>query len=103
MQRNNITIEQLHRNLDVNNDGSVDKMEFVQGLSKLLQYSISQQDLATIFDAIDINNDHFLSVNEFGYYLQGAKLQKEQKKAMLDQATINEVKREILALFLFFS
>ena len=36
MQRNNITIEQMHRNLDENNDGSVDKMEFVQGLSKLL-------------------------------------------------------------------
>ncbi len=42
MQRNNITIEQMHRNLDENNDGSVDKMEFVQGLSKLLQHSISQ-------------------------------------------------------------
>lgn len=103
MQRNNISIEQLHKLLDDNKDGSVDKREFTEGLSAMMQHTISQQDLATIFDALDLSNDHFLSVNEFGLYLQGAKIQKDQKKAELDPATIEEVKREILTLFLFFS
>jgi Ca2+-binding EF-hand superfamily protein len=80
--RNSITIETLHKTLDINNDGSVDKLEFVDGVSKIITTtSLTRQDLGTIFDAIDLNGDNYLSVNEFGYYLDGAKLQKDQKKA----------------------
>lgn len=75
MQRRQITIEQMHKTLDTNNDGSVDKMEFVDGLSKMiLSTTLTRQDLGIIFDEIDLNGDHYLSVNEFGYYLEGAKL-----------------------------
>lgn len=65
----------MHKTLDTNNDGSVDKMEFVDGLSKIiLSTTLTRQDLGIIFDEIDLNGDHYLSVNEFGYYLEGAKL-----------------------------
>lgn len=78
MIRNNITTNQLHKTLDINNDGSVDKMEFVDGIAKLIMNTnLTRQDLGTIFDSIDLNGDHYLSVNEFGYYLEGAKLEKE--------------------------
>lgn len=39
--------------------------------------TLTRQDLGTIFDAIDLNNDNYLSVNEFSYYLEGAKLKKD--------------------------
>jgi len=85
MARNNITINTLHTTLDINQDGSVDKLEFVDGMTKIITAtSLTRQDLGTIFDAIDVNGDNYLSVNEFGLYLEGAKLQKDQKKAQLD-------------------
>lgn len=78
MIRKRITIEEMHKNLDINNDGSVDKIEFVDGLTKfIMSTSLTKQDLGVIFDEIDLNGDHYLSVNEFGYYLEGAKLQKD--------------------------
>jgi len=102
MIRNNITLESMHKQLDVNGDGSVDKLEFVTGLSTIMTSSLlTKQDLGTIFDMIDINGDNYLSVNEFGYFLQGVKLKKEEKKAKLDQGTIMEVTREIDTLFAF--
>lgn len=64
--------------------------------------NLTRQDLGTIFDSIDLNGDHYLSVNEFGYYLEGAKLEKEQKKCQLDQNTINEISKEIDSLFALF-
>lgn len=68
----------MHKTLDINNDGSVDKQEFVDGIAKLIMNTnLTRQDLGTIFDSIDLNGDHYLSVNEFGYYLEGAKLEKE--------------------------
>jgi Ca2+-binding EF-hand superfamily protein len=85
MIRNNITLDSMHKQLDVNNDGSIDKLEFVTGLSNIMTTSLlTRQDLGTIFDVIDINGDNYLSVNEFGYFLQGVKLKKEEKKAKLD-------------------
>ena len=36
MIRNNITLESMHKQLDVNGDGSIDKLEFVTGLSTIM-------------------------------------------------------------------
>ena len=101
MQNKSITLQELHKSLDTNNDGAVDKNEFVEGITRIIMLpSLTRQDLGTIFDAIDLNNDKSLSLNEFGYYLQGAKLKKEQKKAKIDPATLNELQTEINALFM---
>jgi len=40
MQRNNITTEQLHKTLDINNDGQVDKVEFVDGVTNLTRPAV---------------------------------------------------------------
>lgn len=75
MQRKDITIEVLHKQLDVNGDGSVDKQEFVEGVYSLMKpCPLTKKDLGEIFDQIDINGDHYLSVNEFALFLDGAKL-----------------------------
>lgn len=70
MQNKSITLEELHKNLDTNGDGVVDKQEFIEGISRVIMLpSLTRQDLGTIFDAIDLNNDKSLSLNEFSYYL----------------------------------
>jgi Ca2+-binding EF-hand superfamily protein len=101
MQSKAITLDELHKSLDTNGDGVVDKIEFTEGISRSIMLpSLTRQDLGTIFDAIDLNNDKSLSLNEFSYYLQGAKLKKDQKKAKIDPATISELQTEINALFM---
>ena len=35
---------------------------------------VDMRDYAIIFNALDINNDGVLSLNEFGLFLEGAKL-----------------------------
>jgi hypothetical protein len=34
------------------------------------------RDYAIIFNALDINNDNSLSLNEFGLFIEGAKIEK---------------------------
>ena len=48
-----------------------------------------------IFDAIDINNDGTLSVNEFGLFIEGAKASKNQMLQDLDPKLIDDMKKEI--------
>ena len=43
------------------------------------------QDLNRIFDAIDVDNNRFLSVNEFSLYLEGAQLRIEERIRQLPQ------------------
>ena len=52
-----------------------------------------------IFDAIDINNDGVLSVNEFGMFIEGAKATRMQSQQDLDPKLIEDMKREIQTLF----
>ena len=80
MQRNNISLEVMHKQLDINNDGVVDKQEFVEGIYSLMRpCPITNKDLGEIFDQIDVNGDHYLSVNEFALFLEGAKMTNKQK------------------------
>lgn len=86
--------------MDTNGDNQVDYSEFVDGVSRVVvSGSITRSDLEAIFKAIDINKDHFLSVNEFGLFLTGAKLKREQRISKMDQSVLNEVNKEIETLF----
>ena len=94
--RNGITIEQFHKNLDINNDGKVDLQEFADGVCNVIRSgTITRLDSEAIFKAIDSNNDKFLSVNEFGLYLKGASLKRENKISNLDESLKKSINDEI--------
>ncbi len=75
-----MTINRMYEEMDVNKDGVVDKLEFVNRLSYLQIPGVQLSDLGMIFDAIDINNDGTLSINEFGMFIEGAKTNRLQKQ-----------------------
>ena len=67
----------MHDMLDRNKDGSVDTKEFVDGLYSLKIPGLMQKDFVMIFEAIDIDNNKYLSLNEFALYLEGAGKKRE--------------------------
>ena len=79
MKRNNLTLQKMYEEIDVNRDGTVDKSEFVNRLGYMNIPGLQLSDLGLIFDAIDVNNDAFLSINEFGMFIEGAKASRMQK------------------------
>ena len=90
----------MHKQLDINNDGSVDKMEFVEGVYSLMKpCPITNKDLGDIFDQIDVNGDHYLSVNEFALFLEGAKITNKQKIDRMDPRLVEDITRSITDLF----
>ena len=99
LKRNNITLQKMYEDMDVNRDGTVDKIEFVNKLGYLQVPGVQLSDLGHIFDAIDINNDNSLSLNEFGMFIEGAKATREQRLADLDPKLMDDMKREIQVLF----
>ncbi len=55
-----------------------------------------------IFDSMDVNNDTTISINEFAMFIEGAKQSREQRSNELDPKLLEEIKREIQALFQVF-
>lgn len=71
MKDNNYTTAKMHDMLDKNKDGSVDPKEFVDGLGRLNIPGILPRDLMQIFEAIDLDNNKYLSLNEFAMFVEG--------------------------------
>lgn len=55
-----------------------------------------------LYDALDMNRDGYISVNEFCLYLEGSKLTQEQKLKAFDIDLEKEMREEIMNLFKFF-
>ncbi len=86
--------------MDANRDGKIDKDEFVMGMPQILTIpAVDIRDYAIIFNALDINNDGSLSLNEFAMFIEGAKLDKLQRLKDLDPALVQDMQREVLSLF----
>ena len=79
MQENNYTTASMHDMLDRNKDGMVDTKEFVDGMASLNIPGLMTRDYVLIFEAIDIDNNKYLSLNEFALYLEGASKKREQR------------------------
>lgn len=99
LEVNQMTLDELHRKLDMDGDGKVDKMEFVTRMKALAVPGLLPQDLGLIFDSIDVNADQSLSVEEFRLFLQGAKLTKDERIKRLDPSIQRQFRDEIRALF----
>lgn len=52
-----MTVDQLHKSLDENGDGVLEKHEFVGQMRKHHVPGLIAADLGLVFDALDINND----------------------------------------------
>ena len=63
--------------LDGNKDGMVDTKEFVDGLNRLNIPGLMAKDYVLIFEAIDIDGNKYLSLNEFALYVEGASKKRE--------------------------
>ena len=72
LKREGMTTKDLHSRLDENRDGSVDKREFVTVMRYVEVPGLLAADLGMIFDALDINDDGALSLDEFSLFLEGA-------------------------------
>jgi Ca2+-binding EF-hand superfamily protein len=65
--------------LDANKDGFVTKEEFCVEMADLKLPGIDKEEFSEIYDAIDVNRDGQLSVNEFGLYVKGAKAPRTER------------------------
>ncbi len=72
IRRMGYSTEQLHRVLDSDGNGKVDKREFVMHMTKFKVEGVSPAALGMIFDAMDLTGNGSLSVDEFNHFLESA-------------------------------
>lgn len=88
--------------LDTNKDGEVDPKEFVEGLVALRIPSLNATHYKKLFEVIDMDNSRYLSLNEFAFYIEGAKQNREERMRSLPDKIKNEIKQQINDLFEIF-
>jgi calmodulin len=77
LKRNGITVLKMYEMMDLDKNGTVDRDEFVTTMARILQIpGLDMRSYAMIFNQLDINNDNHLSLNEFGMFIEGAKMDK---------------------------
>ena len=57
------------------------------------------RDYAILYNALDVNNDGSISLHEFGMFIEGVKLQKNQRMQELDPRLVQTMNDEIAELF----
>jgi Ca2+-binding EF-hand superfamily protein len=99
LRRLNMSTDELHRHLDEDGDGTVDRKEFVTRLRDFNIPNVRATDLGGLFDALDVNGDGSLSAGELALYIEGAKLQREQRREQIGEELHGELASEIERLF----
>ena len=100
LKRMNITNSMLFDKIDANRDGLVSRDEFVLSMPQVILIpGIVTRDYAQVFEELDINKDSFLSLNEFALFIEGAKLDKQQRISQIDPQLIQEMYRDAQDLF----
>ena len=90
----------MYEMMDLDRSGIVDRDEFVVSMARILQIpGMDMKSYAMIFNALDLNNDNALSVNEFGMFVEGAKIDKEARMQDLDPKLLDEMRTEVQVLF----
>ena len=89
--------------MDSNKNGIAEKTEFTGFFTKDFAIKgLAPGDFDILFDALDMNKDGYLSVNEFCLCLEGVQLTLDQKMKTFDLDLETSIKAEINALFEFF-
>ena len=63
---------------------------------------VNMRDFAQIFEDLDLNKDGSLSLSEFGMFIEGAKLDKQQRMNQIDPQIIQEMQNDAISLFMQF-
>lgn len=63
---------------------------------------VNMRDFAQIFEELDLNKDGSLSLSEFGMFIEGAKLDKQQRMNQIDPQIIQEMQNDAMSLFMQF-
>lgn len=72
MRKHMMSIDEFFKIMDKDNNGKLDKPEFVAKIGQLKLPGVMQSDLGSAFDHLDLNDDGDLTNHEFGLYLKGA-------------------------------
>jgi Ca2+-binding EF-hand superfamily protein len=98
MSRNSMTVGQLHSKLDTDGDGQVTQEEFLQNITNL-GINMTMDDFKKMFMMIDVNKNGSISVNEFGLFVNGAKLDKEKRINSISETTKRFIRQQINDMF----
>ena len=90
-----MTTEELHRRLDANGDGVLEKHEFVGKIQHFRVPGLIAADLGLVFDALDLNGDGALSLSEFKLFLEGSKRNRADRLRTLDPEIVRGMREEI--------
>jgi Ca2+-binding EF-hand superfamily protein len=90
--------------MDVNKNSMVERTEFMNFFTNEFQVKgiTLPVGLEALFDALDMNKDDIISVNEFCLCLEGVQLSTEQKLKNFDPTLEENLVNEINTLFDFF-
>lgn len=103
LKRLNLSNSQLFSKIDLNGTSTIEKNEFLQFFQKdLIVKGLSTEDLLLAFEALDMNKDGVLSINEFCLCLEGVQHNFDQKLRQFDPELEKSLKEEINMLFDFF-
>lgn len=85
----------MYKELDTNGDGEVDQNEFVDGFMRMNVYSLKRADFIEIFKELDRKNEGALKLNEFGMFIEGAQLTKQQRINNIPHQMLQEIHQDI--------
>lgn len=94
----------LFEQVDVNKNGIVERSEFIQFFAQSMQVKglAIPQDVELLCEALDMNKDNLISVNEFCLCLEGVQHSLDQRLRSFDPDLEKSLKDEVNLLFDFF-
>jgi Ca2+-binding EF-hand superfamily protein len=99
LKTNNRTSDEQFDLWDRNRNQSIDRQEFIDGVTSVREFGISAPTAGKIFDSIDHENSGLMSKNAFNLYIQGIQLTKEKRAQNLPAFVREDLKAQVLIAF----
>jgi len=99
-KRKGLDVKQVFKEMDRNKDGTISNEEFCRVLMrtyKIQNFSLDQ--LADVYNHLDINKDNSMTIGEFMYFIEGAKRSLEDRRRQLSKDVTDQMLFEVEKLF----